>query len=247
MLEAISVSKSFEGKPVLQNVNLAASGTVAIMAPSGSGKTTLLRILLGLLAPDAGEVRTGGARVGAVFQEDRLIEHMTALQNLALVAGKASRAQLREHLIRLGLNAEADKILATIINDSMSQYEKAKAIFNWCHNQIGYYDGTPKTNWVQGAYRGLVNRRGDCYVYAMTAKCLLTRAGIKNMDIEKIPSKTRHYWNLIDLGEGWYHFDTCRRSDGSTFFYVTDAKLMAYSNAHHGSHNYDPSKYPHIQ
>ena len=52
MLEAISVSKSFEGKPVLQNVNLAASGTVAIMAPSGSGKTTLLRILLGLLAPD---------------------------------------------------------------------------------------------------------------------------------------------------------------------------------------------------
>lgn len=145
------------------------------------------------------------------------------------------------------VNAEADKILATIINDFMSQYEKAKAIFNWCHNQIGYYDGTPKTNWVQGAYRGLVNRRGDCYVYAMTAKCLLTRAGIKNMDIEKIPSKTRHYWNLIDLGEGWYHFDTCRRSDGSTFFYVTDAKLMAYSNAHHGSHNYDPSKYPHIQ
>ena len=98
MLEAISVSKSFEGKPVLQNVNLAVSGTVAIMAPSGSGKTTLLRILLGLLAPDAGEVRTGGARVGAVFQEDRLIEHMTALQNLALVAGKASRAQLKEHL-----------------------------------------------------------------------------------------------------------------------------------------------------
>ena len=109
MLEAISVSKSFEGKPVLQNVNLAVSGTVAIMAPSGSGKTTLLRILLGLLAPDAGEVRTGGARVGAVFQEDRLIEHMTALQNLALVAGKASRAQLKEHLALLGLEVEADK------------------------------------------------------------------------------------------------------------------------------------------
>ena len=145
------------------------------------------------------------------------------------------------------VNAEADKILATIINDSMSQYEKAKAIYNWCHNQIGYYDGTPKTNWVQGAYRGLVNRRGDCYVYAMTAKCLLTRAGIENMDIEKIPAKTMHYWNLVNLGDGWYHFDTCRRSDGTTFFYVTDAELMAYSNAHHGSHNYDPSKYPDIQ
>ena len=128
MLEAISVSKSFEGKPVLQNVTLAASGTVAIMAPSGSGKTTLLRILLGLLAPDAGEVRTGGARVGAVFQEDRLIEHMTALQNLALVAGKASRAQLREHLIRLGLNAEADKRVSAFSGGMRRRVAIARAI-----------------------------------------------------------------------------------------------------------------------
>ena len=106
MLEAISVSKAFEGRPVLRDISLAVSGTVAIMAPSGAGKTTLLRILLGLLAPDSGEVRTGGARIGAVFQEDRLIEHMTALQNLALVSGRASRAQLREHLARLEADAE---------------------------------------------------------------------------------------------------------------------------------------------
>ena len=128
MLEAIAVSKSFEDRPVLQNVNLAVSGTVAIMAPSGSGKTTLLRILLGLLAPDAGEVRTGGARIGAVFQEDRLIEHMTALQNLALVAGKASRAQLREHLIRLGLNAEADKRVSAFSGGMRRRVAIARAI-----------------------------------------------------------------------------------------------------------------------
>ena len=128
MLEAISVSKSFEGKPVLQNVNLSVQDTVAIMAPSGSGKTTLLRILLGLLAPDAGEVRTGGARIGAVFQEDRLIEHMTALQNLALVAGKASRAQLREHLIRLGLNAEADKRVSAFSGGMRRRVAIARAI-----------------------------------------------------------------------------------------------------------------------
>ncbi len=81
----------------------------------------------------------------------------------------------------------------------------------------------------------------------MTAKCLLTRAGIKNMDIEKIPTPTTmHYWNLIDIGEGWHHFDTCRRVDGSTFFYKTDAELMAYSNSHDGTHNYDRSRYPDI-
>lgn len=128
MLEAISVSKAFEGRPVLRDISLAVSGTVAIMAPSGAGKTTLLRILLGLLAPDAGEVRTGGARVGAVFQEDRLIEHMTALQNLALVAGKASRAQLREHLIRLGLNAEADKRVSAFSGGMRRRVAIARAI-----------------------------------------------------------------------------------------------------------------------
>lgn len=145
------------------------------------------------------------------------------------------------------VNAEADKVLAQITTPGMSQYEMAQAIFNWVHNKIAYSDHTPKTNWVQGAYRGLVERKGDCFVYAMTSKCLLTRAGITNMDIEKIPAASRHYWNLIDLGDGWYHFDATRRRDGATFFYWTDAQLMEYSNAHNGSHNYDPSLYPTIQ
>lgn len=151
------------------------------------------------------------------------------------------------------VNAEADKILASITNSSMSQYEVIKAIYNWTHGKIAYKDGTSKTDWVEGAYDGLVLRRGDCFVYAMTAKCLLTRAGITNMDIERIRvGNGMHFWNLVDIGEGWHHFDTCRRADGSTFFYLTDAELMAYSNTHtapdypNGSHNYDRTLYPEI-
>ncbi len=145
------------------------------------------------------------------------------------------------------VNAEADKLLARITDDSMSEYEKAKAIFFWVHTNVGYVDHTPKTDWVQGAYRGLVEHRGDCFVYAMTSKCLLTRAGIKNMDIEKIPAETEHYWNLIDIGEGWYHFDNTRRADGNYFFYCSDEEVLAYSRTHNGTHNYDPSAYPDIQ
>jgi transglutaminase/protease-like cytokinesis protein 3 len=145
------------------------------------------------------------------------------------------------------INAAADAILASILTDGMSQYEQAEAIYWWCHEKIAYVDGTPKTNYVQGAYRGLIYRKGDCYTYAMTAKCLLTRAGITNMDIERIPSgNLMHYWNLIDIGDGWYHFDTCRRADGTTFFYKTDAEIKAYSDKHNGTHNYDRSKYPTI-
>lgn len=145
------------------------------------------------------------------------------------------------------VNAEADKLLARITTEDMSQYDKAKAIFFWVHENIGYLDGSPKDDWVKGAYMGLVEHQGDCYVYFATAKCLLTRAGIKNMDIAKIPAETRHYWNLINLGDGWYHYDTTRRKDKTYFFYTSDAELMEYSRSHRDSHNYDPAQYPKIQ
>lgn len=151
------------------------------------------------------------------------------------------------------VNAAADSILAAITDPSMSQYEVIKAIYDWCHSKIAYSDGTSKSSWVEGAYAGLVLRRGDCYAYAMSAKCLLTRAGITNLDIERVPvGNSMHFWNLVDIGEGWHHFDTCRRADGSTFFYLTDAELMAYSEAHistsypNGTHYYDRSLYPEI-
>jgi len=127
MIEAVDVCKSFDGKSVLRNVNLRLEGTVAIMAPSGEGKTTLFRILMGLMTPDSGEIKTNGARIGAVFQEDRLIEHMTAVQNLALVC-KKSRAELKEHLARLGLEKEADARVSTFSGGMKRRVAIARAI-----------------------------------------------------------------------------------------------------------------------
>lgn len=140
----------------------------------------------------------------------------------------------------------ADSVLEQILKPDMTDYDKAKAIFNWVHS-MGYLDKTNHEDPIQAAYDGLYKRSGDCYTYAITSQILLTHAGIPNILIEKIPTRRLHFWNLIDLGEGWYHFDTCRRSDGSSFFYVDNATLMAYSNAHYKSHNYDPEQYPEIQ
>ena len=163
--------------------------------------------------------------------------------NTVLHVTMPAAEQATEELI----NALADEQLAKITTADMGEYEKAEAIFNWVHGNIGYSDGTPVTDWIQGAYHGLVEHSGDCFVYAMTSKALLTRAGITNMDIQKIPTSTHHYWNLIDIGDGWYHFDATRRRDGSYFFYCTDEEVMAYSTTHRGTHNYDPSLYPKIQ
>lgn len=145
------------------------------------------------------------------------------------------------------VDALADAVLAKIITEDMSDYDKLSAIYRWIRSNVGYINHSDKGDWVKAAYEGLAQGQGDCYVYACVSKELLTRAGITNKDIAKIPARTEHYWNLVDIGEGWYHFDACPRKDKAVFCYVTDAELMEYSNAHNGTHNYDRTIYTDIQ
>lgn len=146
------------------------------------------------------------------------------------------------------INGYADQVLKKIINDSMSKKQKAQAIYTYTRSNISYKVNRAKGDWLQGAYDGLVNKNGDCFTFCATAKILLERAGIKNSVIQKEvnanTSQTNHYWNIIDIGDGWYHFDTTPRMDGTQFFMWTDSMLKAYSDSHHGSHNFTRSLYP---
>ncbi|MCM1185172.1 MAG: hypothetical protein NC251_07205 [Lachnoclostridium sp.] len=144
------------------------------------------------------------------------------------------------------VNELADEILAEIIKPGMTDKEKLRAIYNYNLTHIGYVNDSEKEDYVKAAYQGFTEGRGDCFVYASAAKVLLTRAGITNMDIEKIPAATLHYWNLVDIGDGWYHFDTTPRKDHPTIFMWTDEQLMDYSEKHNKSHNYDHSLYPEV-
>ena len=76
-----------------------------LFGPSGSGKTTLLRLLAGLEKCDSGEI-TGleGKKISAVFQEDRLIENISAEKNIMLTAAAGfTRADAQTLLARLGI------------------------------------------------------------------------------------------------------------------------------------------------
>lgn len=142
--------------------------------------------------------------------------------------------------------ALADSVLAEITTPEMTPLEKVKAIYRYNTGNIAYINHSEKDDWARAAYEGLALRKGDCYVYACTAKVLLDRAGIHNMDIAKIPTSRTHYWNLVDLGDGWYHFDTTPRKDHPTIIMWTEAQLMEYSGRHYGSHNYDHTLYPEV-
>ena len=74
-------------------------GIVSISGESGIGKTTLLRVLCGLLKPDHGTV-TGlnGRKISFVFQDPRLLNYMTALQNAAIVSDEQKADDLLQRL-----------------------------------------------------------------------------------------------------------------------------------------------------
>ncbi len=145
------------------------------------------------------------------------------------------------------VNAMADGILSEIVNDGMSQLEQARAVFDWVVYNITYSESAGIDDLYSAAYKGMYNRVGDCTVKQKTAEVMLNRLGIKNMEIEKIRDTRGHYWLLIDVGEGWYHYDPNAQLDGSLIFYWHDADLWEYSNTHGNTHNYDKSKYPTIQ
>ena len=145
------------------------------------------------------------------------------------------------------VNKMADDILVEIITPGMSQLEQARAVFNWVVYNITYSESAGIDDLLSAAYKGMYNRVGDCTVKQKTAEVMLNRLGIKNMEIEKIRDTRGHYWLLIDVGEGWYHYDPNAQLDGSLIFYWHDADLWEYSNTHGNTHNYDKSKYPTIQ
>jgi osmoprotectant transport system ATP-binding protein len=100
-IEIQGLAKTYErGAPALdvERLDVAPRSTLALIGPSGSGKSTLLRCVIGLLRPDRGRVEIGGIhmsaatrralqlRMGYVIQEGGLFPHLTARENVALVA-----------------------------------------------------------------------------------------------------------------------------------------------------------------
>jgi ABC-type nitrate/sulfonate/bicarbonate transport system ATPase subunit len=102
----------FAGKNVLDHfsISLPDKGIVALMAPSGAGKSTLLRVLAGLQASPGAELGDlAGRKLGIVFQEDRLLPWLTALENVMLVlSGDHRQQRALWELSALGLEDAVD-------------------------------------------------------------------------------------------------------------------------------------------
>ena len=83
------VHKRFGRKTILRAIDwhIGDHETWQIEGPSGIGKTTLLRLLMGLEKPTSGQIiGANTVRFSAVFQEDRLLPAITAVENVELVS-----------------------------------------------------------------------------------------------------------------------------------------------------------------
>ena len=101
-----NLSKAFGKKAVLNrfSLNLPDSGVVVLMGLSGCGKTTLLRLLAGLERPDDGKIfLPEDLRLSMVFQEDRLLEELTARGNLLAVLERGREESADLWLERMGI------------------------------------------------------------------------------------------------------------------------------------------------
>jgi len=172
------------------------------------------------------------------------------------------RTEVRESVKILNVDVDyvhghIDAALSDILVDGMSQLEKVRAIHTWVITNISYASGTDDPTTVyEDAYRALRDRQGNCYKFYAISELLLTRAGIDNMPIERVPgTPTRHRWSLINPdGLGWHHFDTTptRLGLGSETAFFTDSQAREFTerfvefNGTENFYTYDPGRYPQI-
>ena len=132
LLSARGLTVDRGGRTLLSNVDIDIhrSEIVTLIGPNGAGKTTLVRVLLGLFAPDRGDVRRkAGLRIGYVpqrFDLDRAIP-MSVARFLALGTGEP-RQHIAAALEEVGAARILDRQLSDVSGGELQRAVLARAL-----------------------------------------------------------------------------------------------------------------------
>ncbi len=153
MIRLFNVSKRYNDVVAVSGVTLeiAKGEFVFLTGPSGAGKTTLLRLMLRQEFPSTGHILVNGRNVGAlpaakipdlrrsigvVFQDFKLIQRKTALDNVAYVLNVAGvprsqqRKQAYEALRSVGLNHKLSTYPSALSGGEQQRVAIARAVVN---------------------------------------------------------------------------------------------------------------------
>ena len=124
LIETRGLTRRFGKQVAVNDLNLSvpAAGVYGFLGPNGAGKTTAIRMLLGLIRPNAGEVRLFGQplkpnhrslmrRVGALVESPSLYPHLTGRENLEVTRRLlgAPRNLINVALATIKLTKDADR------------------------------------------------------------------------------------------------------------------------------------------
>lgn len=149
ILSAQSLKKSFKGRTVVSDVSLEIMNgrAVGLLGPNGAGKTTTFYMIVGLVRPDAGNVRLGDtdlahrpiyerARLGLGYlpQDASVFRKLTVEENLFLVldnlkiSRKEKRARAERVLSDLGISHLGKNRALTLSGGERRRLEIARAL-----------------------------------------------------------------------------------------------------------------------
>lgn len=124
--------KSFGNNNVLAGVNLCLkdNSVYCLMGASGMGKTTLLRIIMGHEKADSGKIEgINENEISSMFQEDRLIPSLSAIENVAVVSrGKADKKEIRRRLEKILPKESLDKKVTELSGGMKRRVALARAL-----------------------------------------------------------------------------------------------------------------------
>jgi ABC-2 type transport system ATP-binding protein len=125
VVETAGLTKRFGRRTVVDQVNLQVprGSAFGYLGPNGAGKTTTIRMLLGLTRANEGRMRLLGysvpkdrapalARVGAIVEEPRFLNHMSGRENLRIIAAvreAEAHDRIDGALERVGLRDRANE------------------------------------------------------------------------------------------------------------------------------------------
>ena len=142
------VSKSYEGKEVLHDINLyiRKGEFVTLLGPSGCGKSTTLRLIAGFLQPDEGRVLLSGKDMtgippyrrplNTVFQRYALFPHLDVYDNIAFglklkgLPEKEIDKKVRKALKMVTLTDYEDRDVESLSGGQQQRVAIARAIVN---------------------------------------------------------------------------------------------------------------------
>lgn len=146
-----------------------------------------------------------------------------------------------ERKMRETVEAEAERVLSRIVSDNMTDYEKAKAIYNYvceavydwdAYNAITGEDCHGQASvWAKsvGSYGNLIDRKSVCQGDAQAFSLLARKAGLTTMMATgKMSNGGGHAWNRVWCNSRWYEVDCCFEAFCATYASYTAQTGVTY-------------------